>query len=446
MRRFLFALIALVVILGLILSECAPASAPESTQGPKTIRVGALDSLTGMFAGFGQGASFGAKAAVEDINKQGGVYVKEFGRKIPLELISYDPGSDPERAGLLAQQLITADKVDFLVSGNEPPNTMYKPAAVSTSFNKVYLAHAAVYEAWEALAKDASPAWKNTWAFGFAIAQGPPEGDFRYKKPGFVMFDLWLTMLGKIADKTNKKAGMFVWDDPDGRAWYQFFAEQFKNMGFQASGVERNLGLFPPETTDFSSMIAQWKSDQCDIIVANCAAPQYGAMAKQARGMGLKPKALFVTKAACNYIDVSSWGGDIPLGIALEIKWSPAFNTKGIGDTTPQSLLERWTKETGQPLNDNIGLGYYVIQVLADAIERAGALDTDSVNKALADTDMMTINGRVKFTQDRWNYIPLSFGQWFKTDRPEKWELKIVHSDHEFLKPQADLLFPIPYE
>ena len=76
----------------------------------------------------------------------------------------------------------------------------------------------------------------------------------------------------------------------------------------------------------------------------------------------------------------------------------------------------------------NIGLGYYVIQVLVDAIERAGTLHSDSVNKALAGTDLMTINARVKFDANQFNLILLSFGQWQKVDKPQKWELKIVSS------------------
>ena len=68
-------------------------------KAPKEIRLGCVLSATGMFAGFGQGTMFGAKAAVEDLNKLGGVFVKEYGKKIPVKLIIADRESDVIRPG-----------------------------------------------------------------------------------------------------------------------------------------------------------------------------------------------------------------------------------------------------------------------------------------------------------------------------------------------------------
>ena len=84
---------------------------------PAAILVGNPASLTGMFAGFGQGQVFGMKAAVDDINKQGGVYVKEYGKKLPIKLIVVNSESDPLKAGTLAESLIVSDKVHFLSQG-----------------------------------------------------------------------------------------------------------------------------------------------------------------------------------------------------------------------------------------------------------------------------------------------------------------------------------------
>jgi branched-chain amino acid transport system substrate-binding protein len=443
MRKQGLILIAVILVSGLI--QVGSAQAQSAPKGPDKIMIGSPASLTGMFAGFGQGQSWGAKAAVEDINKQGGVMVKEFGRKIPLDIAFANTESDPQKAGALAEQMIVGQKVNFLITGNEPPPMHSLAATMAQRYNVVHLAHAAVLEPWLGMSKNASPSWKNTWAFGFSIAAGAQPGDFRYKQPGFTILDTWMPVLDQIADKTNKKIGVFSSNDPDGVAWYSLFPTALKEKGYAVSGIDQKLGLFPGETTDFSSMISKWKGDNVEILWGNCAAPQFGALWKQARSLGFKPKAVFCGKAPANYRDVASWGGDLPLGIGLEMKWNPSFTTRGFGNTTSASLTERWTKDTGQPLNDNIGLGYYVIQVLVDAIEKAGSLNTEAVNKALAGTDLMTINARVKFDSNQFNLIPLSFGQWNKTDKPQKWELKIVSSKHSFVKPDGKFIFPIPY-
>ena len=108
-------------------------------------------------------------------------------------------------------------------------------------------------------------------------------------------------------------------------------------------------------------------------------------------------------------------------------------------------MFERWYKKTGKALNQGIGWGYVPIQVLADAIERAGTLDAAAINKAIGETDMLTISHRVVFTkQEHHCRLPLTFGQWMKVDKPWKWECPIVSSNHEFLKPTAQPVFPIP--
>jgi len=87
------------------------------------------------------------------------------------------------------------------------------------------------------------------------------------------------------------------------------------------------------------------------------------------------------------------------------------------------------------------------MQVLFDAVERAGTLDSDAVNKALSETDMMTVNYRVQFDQEtQVSIIPLFLGQWQKTDEPWMWDDEIVFSEYAFMPATAEMVFPVPYE
>lgn len=114
---------------------------------------------------------------------------------------------------------------------------------------------------------------------------------------------------------------------------------------------------------------------------------------------------------------------------------------------TPMSLYERWLEKKKRPLNVAMGFGYQVVQVLADAIERAGTLNADAVLKAIGETDMPTMYSRVKFDQEtQFARVPLFFGQWQKTDKPEVWECPVVFSRHDFLPATGEFVFPIPYE
>ena len=55
------------------------------------------------------------KMWVEEVNAKGGIYVKEYGKKLPVELIIYDDKSDVGTMVKLVEKLILQDKVDLLL-------------------------------------------------------------------------------------------------------------------------------------------------------------------------------------------------------------------------------------------------------------------------------------------------------------------------------------------
>ena len=80
MKRACFFIVVL-MLAGLFAVSCGKKQAKE-------IKVGVVQAQTGMFASFGQGGVFGVKAAVDDINKQGGIKVGNM--KMPIKLIVVD--------------------------------------------------------------------------------------------------------------------------------------------------------------------------------------------------------------------------------------------------------------------------------------------------------------------------------------------------------------------
>ena len=78
--------------------------------------------------------------------------------------------------------------------------------------------------------------------------------------------------------------------------------------------------------------------------------------------------------------------------------------------------------------------------------QRAGTLDGEAVNAALAETDLMTIRHRVKFEGNHFSRGPLVYGQWQKTSESWVWECPVIFSVHDFIEATADPLFPIPYD
>jgi branched-chain amino acid transport system substrate-binding protein len=80
-----------------------------------SLRVGATLSQTGTYALQGQQALQGLRLWLEDTNEQGGLFVAELRRGVPLQLITYDDRSRRPEVERLIEQLINHDRVDLLI-------------------------------------------------------------------------------------------------------------------------------------------------------------------------------------------------------------------------------------------------------------------------------------------------------------------------------------------
>jgi len=440
-KKFLWISLVVVLVGGLIFGGCEAAPAGETE-----VRLGTSAPMTGMFGGFGEGNIFGMKAAVEDINKLGGLDVG--GVKLPVRLIVVDSESDPTKAGTLAEDLCVRDKIHAMVTADCPVTVHHPVSSACEKYKVPNIIGGGPFEPWDGYRMSLEKPWEYTWLSGFRIVTDSPAGDFRHGHPGYSIKDTWFAMLDRYADQTNKVAGVFASDDPDGVGWYGLFPGALKDYGLTVVGIDKKLGLFPMGTTDFTPIIKEWKDANVEILWGNCPAPDWGTLWRQCSQQGFKPKIATVGRAPLFYVDAASWGGDLPWGVGVEVWWSedlPADQCPGIGDTTPKSLAKRWGEATGQPLNPGIGHGYLAVQIMLDAISRAGSLDADAINTAIAETDMLTINSRVKFIKEQqFSGIPLYVGQWVKTDTPHVWELPIVFSEFENIPTSAEPIFPLP--
>jgi branched-chain amino acid transport system substrate-binding protein len=81
----------------------------DGTGSRGTIRIGAIDPLTGPMAAYGEPVRDGMILAVEEINAQGGIN----GRKI--ELLLEDDGGDPKNAVNAFTKLATVSKVPVII-------------------------------------------------------------------------------------------------------------------------------------------------------------------------------------------------------------------------------------------------------------------------------------------------------------------------------------------
>ncbi|MEM2961214.1 MAG: ABC transporter substrate-binding protein, partial [Candidatus Bathyarchaeia archaeon] len=110
----IIAIIVIIAIIGGVVYYYTSLPAPKPV--PEKIKIGFTLSKTG----YGVAGSTLLHEQqyflwLDQINKKGGVYVPEFGKRIPVEFIWYDDRSDPATVIEHYTKLITEDKVDFLL-------------------------------------------------------------------------------------------------------------------------------------------------------------------------------------------------------------------------------------------------------------------------------------------------------------------------------------------
>jgi branched-chain amino acid transport system substrate-binding protein len=118
-KRGCTGVVVAVLFLGfaLLLSGAPWQTAHAAPAAPATIKVGVVLPLTGNMAAGGKWVKQGYEVAVKHINSAGGVNVKEFGKKIPLELLFLDDESNPGKIAGRMEKLYSIDKIDFFLGG-----------------------------------------------------------------------------------------------------------------------------------------------------------------------------------------------------------------------------------------------------------------------------------------------------------------------------------------
>jgi branched-chain amino acid transport system substrate-binding protein len=380
---------AALVLVGLILVACAPAAAteapeveePEATEemapteepppAPEAINIGATIPLTGPFAGGGAQVERGYRYAVEDINAAGGIYVAEYDAQIPINLIVLDDESNPEVVVSNLESLFADQDVTAYLGGFG--SSLHAAAAAIAEKNQVpYLGIAfAQYDIHQQGYRYLfSPFWKSPQISTevFAMLNGLlPEGE----RP---------TKVAIIQEQTD-------WGIELGALW----AEAAPEYGYEIVAHE----TYAVGNADFTDIILRVQAAGANTVLALPIPPDGFTLFRQMAELGYTPDFSFVIRAPDN---TPAWIENLgPAGnfVTLGPGWHNSLDYEGV-----DAINERHVEEVGIPALPQVGNAYAVIQILADAIERAGTLDREAVRDAIAATDLDTVAGHVIFYED----------------------------------------------
>lgn len=122
-----------IVLIAALFAGCAQ----QAPAQPKEIKVGVVVSMTGPASTTGKDMWQSAVLAADEINANGGVFVKEYNAKLLLRLIQGDDESTREGGQKAVTKLITDDNVDILVGGFS--------SAVTSAYQSIVAEHKVPY-------------------------------------------------------------------------------------------------------------------------------------------------------------------------------------------------------------------------------------------------------------------------------------------------------------
>jgi branched-chain amino acid transport system substrate-binding protein len=341
-------------------------TAPAATYppAPAAISIGAAVPVTGAQAAGGAQVQAGYQFGVDTINAAGGVFVKQYNTKIPLALTVLDDESDPTKTVSRLETLYSSNRVVTYLGG------------FSSALN---VAGCAIGE------KNKVP-----WIGVSFAALSPFQQGFKYifspfpKSPEFAsIFEVYKN----VPDKPTKAA---IWQRQEdwGKELLDVWTKAASTYGFQIV----NTQTYAPGTSDFSSLIMAAKSAGADMVLGLPTTPEGISMVKQMKQLDYAPKAVYLIRGA----DGATWGGAAEGNYVLEMPgWHSSVKYPGV------DALNAWFQQkNNRPADVMVGPAYACVQIVADAIQRAGTLNPGDIREAISQTNMMTVMGQMSFRAD----------------------------------------------
>ena len=378
LTRSMLVVAVAVISMGLLASALMAAPA-----APATIKVGEVVALTGRMAAGGKDVKAGYDLAVKHINDAGGVMVKAYGKKLPIELVVMDDESDPVKTTTRLDKLNSVDKVVAYLSG------------FSSDLNVVGMA---------AAEKNKVP-----W-IGVTIAvEAPFNSGYKWVFAPFSMshdqVKAFFDVLDSIpADQRPKKIGHLELNADWGIECGKYVRELAKQRGYTIVVDQK----YAPASNDFASAILALKQAGAEAVFSVPTPPQSITIVKQSKELNFAAKATCLIRGPDLSTYWEAMGKDANY-ILSDGNWDESMPYAG-----NKKLVDDYRAKN--PGVENIGLpigaAYAAVQVLANSIERAGTLERQKIRDAIAKTDMITVRGPIKFSPNGTAVIDYGLRQW----------------------------------
>ena len=303
----------------------------------KEITIGWIHPLTGSLSGFGAPDNWVTQQAMATSQYKNGIKIGGSTYKVTIK--SYDSQSSATQAGTLAKQAIQQDNVDMLFASSTP-DTVNEVASQAEALGVPLVCANVPWEAWYTNlgGNPQKPTFKSKYSVMYFL--GAED-----------LANCFIPMWDKVGGKGNSHlvAGAFP-NDADGNAFRAVFPPLLQSKGYKLV----MSSAYPDGTTNYSSMIGQFKGSKAEFFTNAPLPPDFSVMWKQSVQQGFRPKLATVAKVLLFPPDAYAMG-NLAYNIATDAWWVPElpWHSSFTGQSC-QQLATAFTAAGGGQPNSNI--------------------------------------------------------------------------------------------
>ena len=386
-----------------------------------TLKIGFVSPRTGATAGFGEPDGY----VLDLVRKasQSGLVVG--GKTYDVQIIDKDSQSDPARSAQVANDLINSEGVDLMLTTSTPETV--NPVSDACELAGVPCISTVV--PWEA------------WYFGRG---GTPTKGFTYTYHfcfGVDQFaSAYTTMWPQVP--TNKKVGVMWPNDADGNAIRKSLGPLLEKAGYTIV----DPGAYTDATSDYSSQIALFKKENCEIFNTFPIPPDFATFWQQAAQQGYQPKIAQIAKTGLFPSQVEALG---PIGVNLAggAYWTPTYPyTSSLTKVSSADLGTGYESASGKQWNQQLGASMALFDAGAAALQAVSdPKDKKAVAAAIGSLSVQTPVGTLKWGSGPVKNVvatPILGGQWVKGTGKYPLDFVLVENSSDPNVPVAAKLIP----
>ena len=342
---------------------------------------------------YGWDAERAITLAVEEINAAGGVNVAGKKRPFKVEVIDtrdLEPGVPVSEALLVVEKLILEKKADFIMGGPVRSEAALAAMDLLSKYKKVSMLTTGVL----------------TPKYHARVAKEYDKFKYCFRITGEAKWMVGGEIIPCLLD-IGKRFGLnrifiMIQDVSHARGGGALIAKIMAKKGWHVIGKPE---IYPTGTTDFSMGLIKAKKEKAQVILIWMDMPETSILLKQWYDMKIPALPFGSIIAAAEqpgFWKATEGKGEYCLANVVNAGNAPC-------NATPwtmkffEAYKKRWNIE---PEGYGTSTSYMGPYVLKDAIERAGSLDPDAIVKALEETDMMGVYGRIRFDPKSHQVIP----------------------------------------